>query len=159
MPSRRFPKLWSVEPMPGGYRVIDANGVVLAYVYGQPEGAIAVSETPLTSDEARRISKLIFRLPELVELERDRNKARSRRKIQPLRFKPVTIGDLIREGKLLEVYCGNSGWSGISISIPKSCACPSACRCLRWQGIWSAANAVREIARPTIGSGRGPMPG
>jgi hypothetical protein len=38
--------------------------------------------------------------------ERDRNKSRSRRKPQPLRFKPVTIGDLIREGKLLEVHCG-----------------------------------------------------
>jgi hypothetical protein len=25
----------------------------------------------------------------------------------PLRFKSVTIGDLIREGKLLEVHCGN----------------------------------------------------
>ena len=67
----------------------------------------AASDTRLTNDEARRISKLISRLPELVEVERDRNKARSRRKPQPLRFKPVTIGDLIREGKLLEVHCGN----------------------------------------------------
>ena len=25
----------------------------------------------------------------------------------PLRIKPVTIGDLIRDGKLLEVHCGN----------------------------------------------------
>ena len=31
--------------MPSGYRVIDANGVVLAHVYGQPDGAIAVSDT------------------------------------------------------------------------------------------------------------------
>jgi hypothetical protein len=36
----------------------------------------------------------------LVELERDRNRARSRRKPQPLYIKPVTIGDLINEGKL-----------------------------------------------------------
>jgi hypothetical protein len=107
MPSRRFPKPWTVEPMPSGYRVIDANGIVLAHVYGQPDGGIAVSESRLTSDEARRISKLIARLPELVELERNRNKARSRRKHQPLRFKPVTIGDLIRQGKLLEVHCSN----------------------------------------------------
>ena len=105
MPSR-FPRPWTVEPIPSGYRVIDANGVVLAHVYGQPEGAIAVSDSRLTN-EARRISKLIARLPELVELERDRNKARSRRKLQSLRFKPVTIGDLIREGRLLEVHCGN----------------------------------------------------
>src|SRR5262245_39986973 len=107
MAGRRFPKPWTVEPMPSGYRVIDANGVVLAHVFGQPDGAIAVSDSRLTNDEPRRISKLIARLPELVELERDRNKARSRRKPQPLGFKPVTIGDLIRDGKLLEVHCGN----------------------------------------------------
>ena len=45
--------------------VIDANGIVLAHVYGQPDGAIAVSDSRLTNDEARRISKLIARLPEL----------------------------------------------------------------------------------------------
>jgi hypothetical protein len=43
----------------------------------------------------------------MVELERDRNRARSRRKPQPLHPKPVTIEDLIRDGKLLEVHCGN----------------------------------------------------
>jgi hypothetical protein len=107
VPTRRFPKPWTVEPIPSGYRVIDANGIVLAHVYGQLNGAIAVSDSRLINDEARRISKLITRLPELVELERDGNKARSRRKPQPLRSKPVTIGDLIREGKLLEVHCGN----------------------------------------------------
>jgi len=107
MPSRRFPKPWTVEPMPNGYRIIDANGIVLAHVYGQPDGAIAASDTRLTNDEARRISKLIAELPELVEIERDRNKAKSRRKPQPIHFKKVTIGDLIREGKLLEVHCGN----------------------------------------------------
>jgi hypothetical protein len=107
MPSRRFPKPWTVEPMASEYRVIDAVGMVLAHVYGQPDGAIAVSRTRLTNDEARRISKLMSRLPELVNLERDRNKARSRRRYQPPRFKPVTIGDLIRQGKLLEVHCSN----------------------------------------------------
>jgi len=40
MPLRRFSKPWSVEPMPSGYRVFDANGIVLAQVYGQPDGAI-----------------------------------------------------------------------------------------------------------------------
>jgi hypothetical protein len=95
------------QPIPGGYRVVDANGLALAHVYGEPPNAVATSPNRLTDDEARRISKLIARLPELVELEQDRNKARSRRKPQPLHFKPVTIGDLIREGKLLEVHCGN----------------------------------------------------
>ena len=80
MPSRRFPKPWTVEPIPSGYRVIDANSIVLAHVCGQPDDAIAASDARLTNDEARRISKLIARLPELVEVERDRNKAGSRRK-------------------------------------------------------------------------------
>jgi hypothetical protein len=66
-----------------------------------------IRETRLTNDEARRISKVIARLRELVELERNRNKARSRRRPPPLWFKSVTIGDLIREGELLEVHCGN----------------------------------------------------
>jgi hypothetical protein len=67
---------------------------------------LPLSERRLTNDEARRISKLIARLPELVEIERDQNIIRSRRKPQPLRFKRVTVSDLIRYGKLLEVHCG-----------------------------------------------------
>jgi hypothetical protein len=103
MPSRRFPKPWKIEPVPGGYRVVDANGMALALAHSQPHGAIALSESRLTDDEAWRIAKWIARQPELVELERDRNRARSRRKPQPLRFKPVTIGDLNHGGKLLEI--------------------------------------------------------
>jgi hypothetical protein len=38
IPSRRFPKPWSNRcPVD---RVIDANGMILAHVYGEPEGAI-----------------------------------------------------------------------------------------------------------------------
>jgi hypothetical protein len=106
--------------MPSGYRVIDANCIVLAHIYGQPDGAIAVSDSRLSNDEARRIAKLITRLPELVELERDRNKARSRRRRRPLHSKPVTIGDLIREGKLLEAQIGRSifGWPRTGNPVP-----------------------------------------
>jgi hypothetical protein len=107
MPQRCFPRPWRFEPIPGGYRVIDANGLALAHVYGEPPNAIAISDKRLTNNEAEKLARLIVRLPELIELERDRNKARSRRKAQPFRFKPVTVGDLIREGKLLEVHCGN----------------------------------------------------
>ena len=65
------------EPIPGGYRVIDANGLALAHVYGQPPDAIALSDHRLTDDEAEKIARLIVRLPELVELERDRNRPRA----------------------------------------------------------------------------------
>ena len=54
--------------------------MALAHVYGQPTAAIALSDQRLTDDEAERIARLIVRLPELVELERDRNKAKSRRR-------------------------------------------------------------------------------
>jgi hypothetical protein len=70
MPSRNFARPWMVEPMPSGYQVIDTNSVVLAHVYGQPDGAIAFSGTRLINDEARRISKLISRLPELSNWRR-----------------------------------------------------------------------------------------
>ena len=32
---RRFPPPWTVEQIPGGYKVKDANGQVLAYVYAR----------------------------------------------------------------------------------------------------------------------------
>src|SRR5262245_23622542 len=95
MAGRRFPRPWRFEPIPGGYRVVDANGLALAQVYGEPANAIAISDKRLTNQEAEIIARLLARLPELVEHERDRNWARSRRKPEPLRIMPVTIGDLI----------------------------------------------------------------
>jgi hypothetical protein len=134
---RLLPCLSAAFPSPGrssrcqGYKVIDVNGIVLAHVHGQPDGAVAFSDTRLTQDEARRISKLISRLPELVELEKDRNKARSRRKPQLLRIKAVTIGDLIRDGRFLEVHCAIAGRSVISISTLVVSTCRSVWRCRR----------------------------
>jgi len=37
---RRFPP-WTVEQIPGGYKVLDANGQSLAYVYGRETKADA----------------------------------------------------------------------------------------------------------------------
>ena len=72
MPSRRFLKPWSVEPMPSGYRVIDANGLALAHINGEPQNAVVPSPNRLSDDEVRRMQSGA-RLPDLVELERDRN--------------------------------------------------------------------------------------
>jgi hypothetical protein len=55
MPSRRFPRPWRLEPIPGGYRVIDANGLALAHVYGEPPNAIAISDKRLTNGEAEKL--------------------------------------------------------------------------------------------------------
>ena len=35
MSDRRFPPPWSIERLPGGYKVIDANGQSLAYFYAR----------------------------------------------------------------------------------------------------------------------------
>jgi hypothetical protein len=59
MAGGRFPRPWRFEPTPGGYRVIDANDLLLAHVYGEPPNAVATSPNGLTDDESRRIAKLM----------------------------------------------------------------------------------------------------
>ena len=61
---RRFPAPWKVERIPGGYKVLDAEGQSLAYVYGV-EGDPTIAKT-LTLGEARRIASSIAKLPVLL---------------------------------------------------------------------------------------------
>jgi len=63
---RHFPSPWTVEEIPGGYKVKDANGQSLAYVYGRETGADADIASVLTMDEARRIASNIAKLPALL---------------------------------------------------------------------------------------------
>ena len=35
MTNRRFPPPWSIECLPGGFKVVDANGQSLAYLYAR----------------------------------------------------------------------------------------------------------------------------
>ena len=60
---RRFPPTWTVEQIPGGYKMKDANGQSLAYVYGRESKADADTANVLTMDEARRIAANIAKLP------------------------------------------------------------------------------------------------
>jgi hypothetical protein len=60
---RRFPPPWSVEQIPGGYKVNDSNGQALAYVYGRETKADADIANVLTMDEARRVAANIAKLP------------------------------------------------------------------------------------------------
>jgi hypothetical protein len=80
MPLRRFPKPWTVEQIPSGYRVLDANGRSWRMSMSNLMAPLPGSNKRLTNDEARRISKLIARLPGVLELEKDRNKPRSRQR-------------------------------------------------------------------------------
>jgi hypothetical protein len=63
MTDRRFPPPWTVEKIPGGLKVCDANGQSLAYVYSRETSADARIAGVLTEDEARRIASNIAKLP------------------------------------------------------------------------------------------------
>lgn len=64
---RRFPPPWTVEKTGGGFRVVDANGVLLAYVYARDDlAAGSQGSLWLTTDEARRIANGIAKLPGLL---------------------------------------------------------------------------------------------
>ena len=51
--------------IPGGFKVKDASGQSLAYVYGRETKADADVANVLTMDEARRIASKIAKLPKL----------------------------------------------------------------------------------------------
>jgi hypothetical protein len=63
---RRFPAPWTVEAIAGGFKVIDANGQSLAYVYAHADSHDAGIAKALTLDEARRIASNIAKLPDLL---------------------------------------------------------------------------------------------
>jgi hypothetical protein len=63
---RRFPPPWTVVQLPGGLKVVDAQGQSLAYVYSREMPAAAAIADVLTEDEARRIASNIAKLPTLL---------------------------------------------------------------------------------------------
>jgi hypothetical protein len=63
---RRFPPPWTIEELDGGFKIVDASGQSLAYVYGLDNARNAAIAKALTRDEARRIASNIAKLPDLV---------------------------------------------------------------------------------------------
>jgi hypothetical protein len=66
MTERRFPPPWTIEKIAGGFKVLDANGKSLAYVYWRETKDAADIAKVLTLDEARRIASNIAKLPALL---------------------------------------------------------------------------------------------
>ena len=60
---RRLPPPWPVEELDVAFKVADANGVALAYVYFRDDPSAAGQW--LTKDEARRVAANIARIPDM----------------------------------------------------------------------------------------------
>jgi hypothetical protein len=56
---------WTVEKIPGGFKVIDANGHALAYVYSHESELLHIAKG-LSEDEPRRRASNIAKLPTLL---------------------------------------------------------------------------------------------
>lgn len=65
---RPFPSPWQAERIPGGYRIRDAAGKAIAYVYGRAAETDAMLAKALTEEEARLIADCIAQLPHLLRL-------------------------------------------------------------------------------------------
>ena len=63
-----MPPSWTVVEIPGGYRVDDADGKALAYVYGLDRKELpAAGPARLSLEEAWRVASNIVKLPALLK--------------------------------------------------------------------------------------------
>lgn len=58
----RYPPPWHVEEIPGGYRVMSANGFTLAWIYALEGQVRAASPNSLRPSEALALAKAIVGL-------------------------------------------------------------------------------------------------
>jgi hypothetical protein len=62
---RKLPAPWTVETIQGGFKVVDATGQALAYIYGRETREKADVAKVLTMDEARRVAANIAKQAEV----------------------------------------------------------------------------------------------
>jgi hypothetical protein len=68
---RRFPPPWTVEQIPGGFKVLDADGPISRLRLWRETKDDADIAKVLTMDEARRIPSKVARLPVYVGTDVD----------------------------------------------------------------------------------------
>jgi hypothetical protein len=66
MDERSFPAPWRLEEILEGYRILDANDCVLAYVVARDQRAEDQAKG-LSRDEAWRIARVISSLPDVLK--------------------------------------------------------------------------------------------
>jgi hypothetical protein len=66
MTQRRFHPPRTIQKLPGGFKVVDASGQLLAYFYARDNDNDAGTVGVLTMDEARRLASNFVKLPELL---------------------------------------------------------------------------------------------
>ena len=115
MTSRRFPAPWQVEQIPGGYKVLDANGQALAYVYTRETKQQADIAKVLTFDEARRIAVNVAKL--LVLLRANAGQAAAVGAVPSVNKRPVAIRQRARLSMVLFVLKRKSDFGSIGFNL------------------------------------------
>lgn len=69
MPQRRFPPPWTAVEIEGGYRVEDATGQAICYVYGTEDERRQMTADLMSKEQAGVLARNIARLPELLKPE------------------------------------------------------------------------------------------
>ena len=69
--TRRFPAPWTVVELHDSFRIVDANGMHLAYVHYDDDSNRRDRNNRMSKDEARQIAVSIAAVPEMRKALRD----------------------------------------------------------------------------------------
>ena len=72
--TRRFPTPWTVVELHEAFRIVDANGMHLAYVHYDEDSKRRDRNNRMSKDEARRIAITMAAAPDLRAELRDHDK-------------------------------------------------------------------------------------